>query len=160
MGREQLKPPKVLILVGSKSDLETMQKSVEILEKLQIGVTIEVSSAHRQPEETSQRAKNAAADGYSVIICGAGLSAALPGFVASHTPLPVLGVPLDASGLGGLDALLAVSQMPKGVPVGCLAIGSHGAANAALLAARIIALSDQETRRHLEEYQKQLASST
>lgn len=148
--------PKVLIVVGSKSDLEVMEKAVGALQRLGIESKLEVSSAHRQPARTKELASKAKSDGYSVIICGAGLSAALPGVVAAYTSLPVLGVPLSASGLGGLDALLAISQMPKGVPVGCLAIGSHGAVNAAVLAARIIALNNQEVEHRLEEYRKEL----
>ena len=150
---------KVLIIVGSKSDLETIEKTVTVLQELQIESTLEVSSAHRQPERTKELASGAQAAGYQAVICGAGLSAALPGVVAAYTNLPVLGVPLAASGLGGLDALLAISQMPKGIPVGCLAIGSHGAVNAALLAARIIALNDEAVARRLDEYREKLRQS-
>lgn len=150
---------KVLILVGSKSDLEVMEKAVAVLQELQIEATLEVCSAHRQPEKTKEFASGAQEAGYQVIICGAGLAAALPGVVAAYTDLPVLGVPLSASGLGGMDALLAISQMPKGVPVGCLAIGSHGAVNSAVLAARIIALSDGEVAQRLSEYRKKLQQS-
>lgn len=150
---------KVLVLVGSKSDLEIMEKTVAVLKELQIESSVEVSSAHRQPERTKDLATNAQSAGYRVIICGAGLSAALPGVVAAYTDLPVLGVPLAASGLGGMDALLSISQMPKGVPVGCLAIGSHGAVNAALLAARIIALQDGAVAARLNEYRKKLQQS-
>lgn len=147
---------KVLLLVGSKSDLETMEKAVAVLNELKIDSNLEVSSAHRQPDRTKELASGAQSAGYSVVICGAGLSAALPGVVAAYTELPVLGVPLAASGLGGMDALLSISQMPKGVPVGCLAIGSHGAVNAALLAARIIALHDKEVAASVSEYRKKL----
>jgi 5-(carboxyamino)imidazole ribonucleotide mutase len=147
---------KVLVIVGSKSDLEVMEKAVEVLTRLGIVSQIEVSSAHRQPERTKQLASSAKSEGFGVVICGAGLSAALPGVVAAYTPLPVLGVPLAASGLGGMDALLAISQMPKGVPVGCLAIGSHGAVNAAVLAARIIALNNTDVEKRLEEYRREL----
>lgn len=133
-----------------------MEKAVTTLENLGIESKLEVSSAHRQPERTKQLATGAAESGFSVIICGAGLSAALPGVVAAFSNLPVLGVPLSASGLGGLDALLSISQMPKGIPVGCLAIGSHGAVNAAILAARIIALKDADVQRRLERHRKEL----
>ena len=150
---------KVLIIVGSKSDLEVMEKTVAVLRELQIDSALEVSSAHRQPEKTKELASGAQAAGYRVVICGAGLSAALPGVVAAYTNLPVLGVPLAASGLGGMDALLAISQMPKGIPVGCMAIGSHGAVNAALLAARIIALNDEALCGRLEEYREKLRQS-
>jgi phosphoribosylaminoimidazole carboxylase PurE protein len=147
---------KVLLLVGSKSDLEVMQRAVSVLQELQVGTSLEVTSAHRQPDRTKELASTAREQGFGVIICGAGLSAALPGVVAAYTDLPVLGVPLVASELGGLDALLAISQMPKGVPVGCLAIGSHGATNSALLAARILALSDDELKERLTQYRKKL----
>ena len=150
---------KVLIIVGSRSDIETMKKAVDILDRFNIEVTLEISSAHRQPEKTKKLAQQAAGKGYDVIICGAGLSAALPGVVAAYSALPVLGVPLAASGLGGLDALLSISQMPKGIPVGCMAIGSHGAVNSALLAARIIALSHEEVAKALAEYRKELEQS-
>ncbi|MCK4856607.1 MAG: 5-(carboxyamino)imidazole ribonucleotide mutase [candidate division Zixibacteria bacterium] len=151
--------PKVLIIVGSKSDLEVIGKAVEVLQRLQIEVSLEVSSAHRQPERTRELAQTARQKGYGVVICGAGLSAALPGVVASYTSLPVLGVPLAVSELGGLDALLAISQMPRGIPVGCLALGGHGAVNAALLAARIIAVTDKGVQQRLEEYRKQAEQS-
>jgi phosphoribosylaminoimidazole carboxylase PurE protein len=136
-----------------------MNRAVETLTGLGVKTCLEVSSAHRQPDRTKELAMQAKTSGYSAVICGAGLSAALPGVVAAYTRLPVIGVPLSASPLGGLDALLSISQMPKGVPVACMAIGSHGAVNAALLAARIIALSDEEVASNLEEYVRQLERS-
>lgn len=129
---------KVLILMGSESDREKMEKAVPILRDADVDVRVEVSSAHRQPDRTAELARTARAEGYSVVICGAGLSAALPGVVAAHTDLPVIGVPLNAA-LGGLDALLSVAQMPPGVPVAC--VGIDNARNAAHLALRILQLA-------------------
>jgi 5-(carboxyamino)imidazole ribonucleotide mutase len=131
---------RVLILMGSESDRERMEKALPILQDADVDAEVVVSSAHRDPEKTAELARTAQARGFSVIICGAGLSAALPGVVAAHTKLPVIGVPLNAA-LGGLDALLSVAQMPPGVPVAC--VGIDNAKNAAYLAVRIIGLSRQ-----------------
>ena len=130
---------RVLILMGSESDRERMEKALPILREAGIEANVEVSSAHRQPDRTAELARTAEEQGYGVIICGAGLSAALPGVVAAHTRLPVIGVPLSAA-LGGLDALLSTVQMPPGVPVAC--VGIDNAKNAAHLALRILALAD------------------
>jgi phosphoribosylaminoimidazole carboxylase PurE protein len=124
-------------MMGSESDMERMQKAVPILEAAGVQAEVVVSSAHRQPDQTAEYAKTAESKGFSVIICGAGLSAALPGVVAAHTKLPVIGVPLSAA-LGGLDALLSVAQMPAGVPVAC--VGIDNAKNAAHLALRMLSL--------------------
>jgi phosphoribosylaminoimidazole carboxylase PurE protein len=129
---------KVLILMGSESDREKMEKALPILRDAGIETEVQVSSAHRQPERTAELAREAEGRGFGVVICGAGLSAALPGVVAAHTALPVIGVPLAAA-LGGLDALLSVVQMPPGVPVAC--VGIDNARNAAHLAVRILSLS-------------------
>ena len=131
---------KVLIMMGSESDRERMEKAVPILEEAGVATEVVVSSAHRDPERTAQIASSAQENGFSVVICGAGLSAALPGVVAAHTKLPVIGVPLTAA-LGGLDALLSVAQMPPGVPVAC--VGIDNAKNAAHLALRILRLAGQ-----------------
>lgn len=131
---------KVLILMGSQSDMERMQKAVPILDEAGVESEVVVSSAHRDPEKTAELARTAQERGFSVVICGAGLSAALPGVVAAHTKLPVIGVPLNAA-LGGLDALLSVAQMPPGVPVAC--VGIDNAKNAAHLALRILGLVRQ-----------------
>jgi 5-(carboxyamino)imidazole ribonucleotide mutase len=132
--------PLVLILMGSDSDWPVMSEARQALAELGIDAEAHVSSAHRTPERTARLAREAAARGIRVIICGAGAAAHLAGVVAAESELPVLGVPLAASDLNGLDALLATAQMPGGVPVGTLAIGKAGARNAGLLAARIIAL--------------------
>lgn len=137
--------PKVLIVIGSKSDMEYAEKCREQLTAFDISSDIEVTSAHRHPEKTKGLTENAEQNGYSVIIAMAGLSAALPGVAAAHSTLPVIGVPLPAA-LNGLDSLLSVTQMPPGIPVAGVAIGSPGAKNAAVLAARIIALTDSATK--------------
>jgi phosphoribosylaminoimidazole carboxylase PurE protein len=126
---------KVLILMGSESDREKMEKAVPILRDAGVHADVIVCSAHREPDRTAELARTAQGSGYRVVICGAGLSAALPGVVAAHTKLPVIGVPLSAA-LGGLDALLSTVQMPPGVPVAC--VGIDNARNAAHLALRIL----------------------
>jgi 5-(carboxyamino)imidazole ribonucleotide mutase len=132
--------PRVGIVMGSKSDMDAMNAAAEELAKRDILHEVRVMSAHRDPETVAEYAKNAHMRGLKVIIAGAGLSAALPGVVAAHTPLPVIGVPLTSSRsiAGGLDALLSIAQMPPGVPVAC--VGVDSARNAAVLAARILAL--------------------
>jgi 5-(carboxyamino)imidazole ribonucleotide mutase len=142
---------RVLIIVGSKSDLEYAEACRNTLNEFEITSQIEVSSAHRQPEQTDRLAKNAAAEGYEAIICMAGMAAALPGIVAARTNLPVIGVPLPAS-LMGIDSLLAIAQMPSGVPVATMGIGIAGAKNAAFLAARILALKHSKIRENLERH--------
>jgi len=149
--------PKVLIILGSKSDSEAMTGCKTFLEKFEIQFTYEISSAHRNTEKTRLLAESAESKGYRVIIAAAGMSAALPGVVAAHTTLPVIGVPMAGSALNGVDALYSIVQMPAGVPVACVAIGSHGAKNAAILAARIIALSDNTLAQKLKKYQNELA---
>jgi phosphoribosylaminoimidazole carboxylase PurE protein len=125
--------------MGSESDRGTMERAVPILETAGVEVQVEVCSAHREPERTAELAAGAEGAGFSVVICGAGLSAALPGVVAAHTPLPVIGVPISAGTLGGLDALLSIVQMPPGVPVA--AVGIDNAKNAAHLTLRILGRS-------------------
>jgi 5-(carboxyamino)imidazole ribonucleotide mutase len=131
--------PRVGIVMGSKSDMPTMDAAAQELRKLDIHHEVRVMSAHRDPDVVTDYAKNAKMRGLRVIIAGAGLSAALPGVIAAHTPLPVIGVPLTSSRsvAGGLDALLSIAQMPPGVPVAC--VGVDSARNAAVLAARILA---------------------
>lgn len=139
------------ILMGSKSDMETMEKTAGILDELGVGYEMNVMSAHRTPEKVAEYASSAAERGLRVIIAGAGLAAHLAGAVAANTVLPVIGVPMEAGPLNGLDALLSTVQMPKGIPVATVAIGSHGARNAAYLAAQIIALADEGLSRRLQE---------
>lgn len=149
--------PLVGILMGSKSDWETMQAATKILNEFGVGNEAKVASAHRSPDLVTEYVTSAESRGLKVIIAAAGLAAHLPGVVAAQTLLPVLGVPMHSNALGGLDALLAIAQMPGGVPVGTLAIGSHGAKNAALLAIRILALSNPELREKLREYHARMA---
>jgi len=132
----------VAVIMGSQSDWDILQAAVEILAELGVVADAQIVSAHRTPERMFEFAKGAQAAGYKIIIAGAGGAAHLPGMVAALTLLPVLGVPVNATALDGLDSLLAIVQMPGGVPVGALAIGKAGAKNAGLLAARILALSD------------------
>ncbi len=136
--------PQVAVLMGSESDRDIMQNTAETLEKYGIEYEMVVASAHRTPDKTREYARTAEERGIKVIIAGAGAAAHLPGAVAAHTRLPVIGVPLSATSLGGLDALLSIVQMPKGVPVATMAIGKAGAINAATLAAQILALADPE----------------
>ncbi len=142
------------IVMGSKSDLETMKLTKDTLEELGISCEMKVLSAHRTPEETRQWALAAEENGIKVIIAAAGLAAHLAGVVAAITTLPVIGVPLGGGPLNGFDALLSTVQMPTGTPVATVAIGSHGAKNAALLAARILALSDKELTKTLLSYKE------
>jgi 5-(carboxyamino)imidazole ribonucleotide mutase len=149
--------PLVGILMGSKSDWETMQAAAKILGEFGIPYEAKVASAHRSPALVTEFVTTAEERGLEVIIAAAGLAAHLPGVVAAQTLLPVLGVPMHSPALGGLDALLAIVQMPGGVPVGTLAIGSHGAKNAALLAIRILANSRPELRKKLATYHEKMA---
>ena len=143
--------PIVAIIMGSKSDYSTMKKTSDVLDSFNITHTVEIMSAHRTPAKVSEFAKSAKDKGIKVIICGAGMSAHLAGVVASHTDIPVIGVPLSSSqGLGGIDALLSTTQMPKGVPVASVAI--NGSVNAALLAVKILALSDNAIYEKLSVY--------
>ena len=134
--------PPVAIVMGSRSDWPTLKPAAETLDALGVRFGAKVVSAHRTPQRLYDFARGAAPEGFKVIIAGAGGAAHLPGMVASLTDLPVLGVPVEATSLGGLDALLSIVQMPGGVPVGTLAVGPAGARNAGMLAARILALSD------------------
>src|SRR5213076_1699660 len=146
--------PLVAVIMGSKSDWETMRHAVEILDELGVPNESRVLSAHRSPDATADFARNAAGRGLRVIIAGAGAHAHLAGAIAGLTWLPVLGVPIPSSELKGLDSLLSTAQMPGGIPVGTLAIGSAGAKNAALLAAAILAISDKKIRQNLQAFRK------
>jgi 5-(carboxyamino)imidazole ribonucleotide mutase len=152
-------PPLVGIIMGSRSDLETMGAARVELESLGIPHEVRIVSAHRKPRWMAEYAATAAARGLQVIIAGAGGAAHLPGMVAAHTVLPVLGVPVPATALNGLDALLSIAQMPGGVPVGTLAIGTPGARNAALLAARILAIADAGLRARLTDLAEETAAA-
>ena len=144
--------PDVGIIMGSRSDWETMRHAAETLDKLGVASETRVISAHRNPDRLRDYAAGARERGLKVMIAGAGMAAALPGAAAALTPLPVLGVPIGTKDLGGLDSLLSMVQMPGGVPVGTLAVGRAGAVNAALLAAAILALSDEKTAAALDAW--------
>jgi 5-(carboxyamino)imidazole ribonucleotide mutase len=146
--------PKVAIVMGSKSDWDTMRHADEMLAALGIARESKVVSAHRTPDLMADFAKGAAARGIEVVIAGAGGAAHLPGMIAAHTRLPVLGVPVESKVLRGVDSLLSIVQMPGGIPVGTLAIGAAGAKNAALLAASILALHDEAVRAALEAFRE------
>ena len=146
------KEPLVGIIMGSQSDWPTMKNAADTLDKLEITHEMRVISAHRTPHRLTEYATEARVNGLKVLIAGAGMAAALPGAAAALTPLPVLGVPMEGKVMGGLDALLAMSQMPAGIPVGTLAVGRSGAVNAAILAASILALEDQGIAARLDQF--------
>ena len=143
---------KVAIVMGSQSDWPTMQCAAEVLDELEVAYEARIVSAHRTPDRMVAFAKSAEGEGFSVIVAGAGGAAHLPGMAASMTPLPVLGVPVQSKALKGLDSLLSIVKMPKGIPVGTLAIGEAGAANAGILAASIIALEDTAVAAKLDAF--------
>ena len=150
---------KVSIVMGSQSDFKTMKLCQKILKILKIKFETKIVSAHRTPNRMYEFAKNAEKNNVSVIIAGAGGSAHLPGMIASLTSLPVLGVPIESKKLKGLDSLLSIAQMPKGIPVGTVAIGKDGAINAALLAASIIALNDKKIKKKLDNWRSNQSRS-
>ena len=143
--------PKVSIIMGSKSDLDTMRIASEVLRELEVSHEIKIISAHRTPDLMFEFAKNAQNRGIEIVIAGAGGAAHLPGMVAAITELPVIGVPIKSSNLNGIDSLLSIVQMPKGVPVATVAIGDHGAENAALISAKILALNDNKISKNLQK---------
>jgi 5-(carboxyamino)imidazole ribonucleotide mutase len=143
---------KVAVIMGSKSDWTTMQAAVEILQMMGVEYHTEVVSAHRTPQKLTTFAEAAVVNGYAVIIAGAGGAAHLPGMIAAHTRLPVLGVPVQSKALNGMDSLLSIVQMPKGIAVGTLAIGNAGAFNAGLLACQILALNDSALATRLDKF--------
>jgi len=149
--------PLVAVLMGSRSDAGLMQGCLDTLKELGIPHETAVLSAHRTPDKLREFALSARERGIEVIIAGAGGSAALPGAIKAYTPLPVIGVPIDSSALKGVDALLAMAQMPPGVPVATVAVGAWGARNAALLAAEILALQHEDIRRAYDDYRRRLA---
>ena len=151
--------PVVGIIMGSTSDWPTMKHAADMLEKLGVAFESQVVSAHRTPDRMFEYARSAAGRGIKVIIAGAGGAAHLPGMVASLTHLPVLGVPVESRVMRGQDSLLSIVQMPKGIPVGTLAIGESGAANAGLLAAAVIALIDPEVSKKLQEFRRHQSES-
>ncbi len=151
--------PPVAIIMGSQSDWETMKNAADTLEALEIEYDARIISAHRTPDRLVSFAKGARTEGFKVIIAGAGGAAHLPGMTAAMTPLPVFGVPVQSKTMSGQDSLLSIVQMPGGIPVGTLAIGKAGAINAALLAAAVLALSDDEIADRLDEWRERQSAS-
>ena len=150
---------KVGIIMGSQSDWPTMQRAAAMLDKLGVAYDARIVSAHRTPDRLVEFAKSAADEGFKVVIAGAGGAAHLPGMVAAMTHLPVLGVPVQSKALSGQDSLLSIVQMPAGIPVGTLAIGEAGAANAGLLAAAILATSDEALAERLQAFRAEQTAS-
>ncbi len=148
--------PKIGILMGSKSDADIMGEAARILEEFGVPHEVKVLSAHRTPQETSEYAQSAESRGIQALIAGAGYAAHLAGALAAHCTLPIIGVPLEASSLKGLDSLLPTVQMPKGIPVACMGIGKAGAINAALFAVQILARSDPDLAQKLKEYREKM----
>ena len=142
------------ILMGSQTDLPVMEEAAKLLKEFGVNYEMRVLSAHRSPKETLEYVEQFQSQGGQIFICGAGVAAALAGFVASHTLLPVIGIPIDTPPLNGLDSLLSTVQMPPGVPVATVAIGKAGAKNAALLALRILGLNDVSLVKKLEKYRE------
>ena len=153
------KRPKVAIVMGSQSDYVTMKLCQKVLKRLRIKCETKIISAHRTPDRMYKFAKSAEKNDVSVIIAGAGGSAHLPGMIAALTRIPVIGVPIESKKLKGLDSLLSIAQMPKGIPVGAVAIGKDGAINAGLLAASIISISDKITRKNLNLWRNKQTNS-
>ncbi|MFH1662999.1 MAG: 5-(carboxyamino)imidazole ribonucleotide mutase [Chloroflexota bacterium] len=151
--------PKVAVVMGSKSDKDTIKPAMEILEKLGIDYEVKVISAHRTPEKARQYGLSARDNGIEVIIAAAGCAAHLPGVLASWTTLPVIGVPISVNELNGVDALYSMSQMPAGIPVATVSIGSAGAKNAAFLAAEILGLKYDDIKQAYEKYRQELNKS-
>ena len=146
---------RVGVIMGTRSDLPTMENAVEMLKRFGVDYEVKIVSAHRTPELMFEYAKSAKERGIKVIIAGAGGAAHLPGMVSSLTPLPVIGVPVQSKAMSGLDSLLSIVQMPGGIPVGTVAIGNSGAKNAGILASEIIALMDEEVAKKVEEFRRE-----
>ena len=149
--------PKVLIIMGSDSDLPVMEETTRILDEFAVPYLMTVASAHRTPARTLKLIKDAEKNGVDVIIGAAGMAAHLPGVIASHTVLPVIGIPLDASPLHGMDALLSIVQMPPGIPVAAVSVGKAGARNAAILAVQIMARNDPKLTKKLQGHRQKMA---
>lgn len=154
-----MEQPLVGVLMGSISDMETMKECTQLLKRFGVPYEVDVASAHRSPEKTVRYAAGARARGLRVLIAGAGAAAHLGGVVAAHTTLPVVAVPIDSSPLQGLDALLATVQMPPGIPVACMAVGTPGAKNAAVFATQILALGDPVFAARLEQYKREMVEA-
>lgn len=153
------KKPQVAVIMGSDSDLDVMKETTELLKEFGIPYEARILSAHRSPGMTSDFAKAAEKKGVKIIIAGAGTAAHLAGVIASHTVLPVIGVPMDTKALKGIDSLLSTVQMPSGIPVATVAIGKAGAKNAAILAAEILGINNTTLKRKLKTFKKKLVTS-
>jgi phosphoribosylaminoimidazole carboxylase PurE protein len=151
--------PQVLIIMGSASDKPIMKATEELLSEFGIPFETHIASAHRTPAKVTKLASEAEGRGVKTIIAAAGLAAHLPGVIAAHTTLPIIGVPLEASGLGGLDALLSIVQMPPGIPVACVAVGKVGAKNAAVLAAQMVGLTDAGVAEKVKAHRAAMAEA-
>jgi 5-(carboxyamino)imidazole ribonucleotide mutase len=149
----------VAIFLGSDSDFPVVEEAIHLMKRFEVTFGLEITSAHRSPERTKMLIKKYEEEGTGVFIAVAGKAAHLAGVVASHTTRPVIGVPVGGSALGGFDALLSTSQMPKGIPVACMGIGKSGASNAAILAIQILALADNSLTEKLDEYRSQMAEN-
>ena len=158
-GRDKMSKPQVGIIMGSQSDWPTMKHAAEMLETLGIPYETRIVSAHRTPDRLWDYGKTAVDRGLQAIVAGAGGAAHLPGMMASKTRVPVFGVPIETKALSGMDSLLSIVQMPKGYPVGTMAIGNAGAANAALMAAQVLALSDVDLAQRLDQWRSDLSAS-
>ncbi len=155
--KKAVEAARIMVILGSKSDLPVIQGMPALCERFGLGHQVAVASAHRQPDKLKRIVRKAEKEGTQVFVAVAGMAAHLPGVLASMTALPVIGVPVAAGALGGVDAMLSMVQMPPGVPVATVAIGSAGAKNAVVLAARMLALSDTEVKARLDAYRKELA---
>ncbi len=151
--------PRVAVMMGSDSDLLTMDETVKVLTEYGVGCEVRILSAHRSPDDTAKFARNAREKGFSVIIAAAGGAAHLAGVVASHTTLPVIGVPMETKEFKGIDSLLSTVQMPSGVPVATVAIGNTGAKNAGILALQILGITDKAVAKKLENLKRSLVES-
>lgn len=147
---------RISIIMGSQSDLETVQEGINLLKEFKVGFEARVLSAHRTPKELADYVENAAARGIGIFIAAAGQAAALAGVVASHTTCPVIGIPIETRSLKGMDSLLSTVQMPSGVPVACMAIGKAGAKNAAIFALEILGITDKKIQSKLSSYKKEM----
>ncbi|MBM3243387.1 MAG: 5-(carboxyamino)imidazole ribonucleotide mutase [Candidatus Omnitrophica bacterium] len=147
---------KVSIIMGSQSDLDVVNEAIQLLREFKIPFEARILSAHRTPKELVRHVEAAPKRGVGVFIAAAGMSAALPGVIAAHTTLPVIGIPIESGSLKGLDALLSIAQMPPGIPVGCMSIGKSGAKNAAIFAVTIVAVSDRSLAKRLSDYRAKM----
>jgi len=154
-----MEKPKIAVIMGSESDLSTVRETLKILKDFSVAYELKVLSAHRSPDMTTEFAKKAQSRGIEVIIAAAGGAAALAGVIASHTSLPVIGIPIETRSLQGIDSLLSVVQMPSGVPVATMAIGKSGAKNAAIFALKILGLKDKNIKGRLSSFKKTQADS-